>query len=379
MSQRVKIAFVSVIFLSSYRLWSESAKADVQILRLLLDQNIGLIVYLAGVAVVIAAAYTNIGFLRNNFDRNMIYALAAALVVVSVIGFFVGTNPPIDRGPDHDEATEAWIDAFLEGEYPYNPDAHVEFAVEELTVFPALPVLAFPFYLLYDVALLMIVGVVTVTYVLLKESRSQRAGALALTALLLSVPLHYRLVSHSNYVELSAMFILGLWFYSSRRPIIAGTIFSIVFAMKTNTWPLLPMIAFAVLDRWNIREIASFALVGGAIASALLVPFIVWDPYTFFNVAPLDVASSHQNTFGVSQTILGIIVVFATLITYSFTRQLIVGVISGTFVLFLGFPGRYQLFLTVFIIAWAFTKLGITDEGAESRLGSVYTQITGPP
>lgn len=366
--RRTTIVFAVVAFLSSYRLWSESVKADVEILRILLDQNLGLMLYLLGILAIVA-----IGFRYRHLERRIPmqrakYVLVGVLLIASVGGFLIGTYPPIDEGPDHDEATEAWIDAFLEGDYPYNPAAHAEYQVSELTVFPSIPLYSIPLFMIYDVAFSMVFGVLAISLLISSQANSDREGALALFALFLSVPLHFRLISHSNYIDLIALTIIGLVLLSLRRPLVAGFVFGVLFAAKTNTWPLLPVIGVAVLDKWAPREAVQFAMTAGVVGLGFIAPFVLWDPQTFFNVAPLGVATGHLNTFGVSTPVLGAAVVLVSLIAYGTTLNLMVGLILGSTVLFLGFPGRYQLFLSTFVITWAFTQINLECDDTPSRI-----------
>jgi uncharacterized membrane protein len=287
--------------------------------------------------------------------------LLVLLLAASIGWFLIGTVPAIDRGPDHDEATEAWIDALLDGDYPYNPEAHSEYSVSELTVFPALPILAMPFHLTMDVAILTVIGVATISILFNIHTHSTQTEVLALSGLLISIPLHYRLITHSNYIQLIAIFSFGLSLLTWRKPILAGGIFGLLFAAKTNTWPLLPVVGIAVLDKWYLRETIQFSATAGIIGLGFLAPFILWDPQTFFNVAPLGVATAHPNLFELSTPVFGSIVVLTSVVSYLYIRRLIVGLIIGTFTLLLGYPSRYQLFLCIFVIWWIILEEDLGD------------------
>jgi hypothetical protein len=353
---RWQIGYTLIILIGVYRLFTETVTFSNQLFDLFINQNYAIPVYILISIIIMWAIFRDSLSVREYISANTLFLVSVTGIIVLAFSFvFLGTIPAIDQASDHDEATEAWNDALLSGENPYDCANHSDYSVCQLTVLPGLALLALPAFLLGEVAILGALSIVVIIYVFYYISSNVETQIYALFSLGISVPFSFRLLSQSNYFEIIALFLIGFLFLKKERLLLSGSIFGIVFATKTNIWPILPVVAFHVYRTKQIRRFGRFIIPAVAVGTLLHLPFFLWDPNIFLNEAPLGVASGHVSSrlsIPHASVLLPVLVVSVSIITEYYTDSLITGVLASNIAIMLIFPRRYAVFFVVFLITY---------------------------
>lgn len=222
------------------------------------------------------------------------YLYWAIVVICSMIFSFLifktnGENLNVDRW----SALELTVEGILYGNYPYTQVNHVG---NMSSNFPALGLLALPFYLLGDVGFLQVFIFILFSLHLYKERKSISNAYFILFLFLLSPALLWEIAVKSDLVSNLMLLVLFIEWWDKRfskdmfkKPVLLGVI--IAFFLLTRGVVVIPLIIFffkGFLDcsfNTKIRFISSLIIVSLLICLPVFLSAPDWD--TFINYNPL--------------------------------------------------------------------------------------------
>lgn len=255
----------------------------------------------AGAAAYVAAAAGAMALAARGgraAERLALGALLASLAAQVALLHLVA--PAYDARMDRDDALTLWWQRLAAGANPYAAPTSMG---NPISILPALHLLALPFVLLGNVGYLPICAVAALGWLLWRRyAGDPPLRALALAALA-GAPLALFEAAGRSELAANMLLFVGVALWAERwagRPAPAalpwlGLAIGAVAATRFALWPALGVVGLFVLLRAGPRGAAALLAAAAAAFAALVLPFVLWDPATFFGYAP----------FGVNATKLG--------------------------------------------------------------------------
>jgi hypothetical protein len=202
---------------------------------------------------------------------------------------------------DRWSALHNFWDAAFRGEYPYQAGSHMG---NPISGFPALFLLALPFYWLGDAGYLQVAAVIGLAVVMMLKFREPRT-VIFLMLLMLAMPaVQYQVFARSDLLANVILAACLLHFSllpgsaAGRRLFVWGLVWGV--ALSTRGIMLIPLIlaAFPLLQGRGVKAVAGFcaAVVAGFLGTFL--PFFLWDPSLFLEHNPFRVQSTFLPLWG---------------------------------------------------------------------------------
>ncbi len=185
-------------------------------------------------------------------------------------------------------AIKNWLNNFFNGTFPY-------MLKDTFSAFPFLYLIASPFYVIGNVALIAILAWAVVALFLISNSITIREKIIKLFFLLVSPLTFYGLFEAPEYF-LSAAVLIILIFLSSKylNPgkidkyfILFAVLFGLFFSIRIEIVAAV-IIYILYFFRNNIRGSSLFLEILLAVFLITIIPFIIWNPVLFFVNGPLN-------------------------------------------------------------------------------------------
>lgn len=204
----------------------------------------------------------------------------------------VADLPDIAAASDRSEALSAGLDALLAGRYPYLEQTHLGNPLSPLTVSL---LLALPTHLAFGrpelTNLPMFVAVFAMIVFQHRRARCPIALPIVLALWGLNPVLIWDLAWGSDLTWGMTLLLGAMMALDSGRLRLAGVLFGLTLATRLSFFLLVPMWALFLIRREG-RPAWIPMLLGGVVAGALIMPFMLWRSDVFFHQAPLGLASS---------------------------------------------------------------------------------------
>ncbi|MBI5490899.1 MAG: hypothetical protein HY905_26440 [Deltaproteobacteria bacterium] len=104
---------------------------------------------------------------------------------------------------------------------------------------------------------------------------------LSVAAYLFLIDTHWNGIYAEPHVDWAATALLGCAI-ATRRPLATGVALGFALAVRPLNLPLGPLVCVGLWRIFGLRKAAQAALAGAAVALAFYLPFVLWNPHTFF-------------------------------------------------------------------------------------------------
>jgi len=274
--------------------------------------------------------------------------LSIILIIGSIIFTFIGNYGAIDNGTDNDEALSVWIDALLSGNFPYS--AHTQLG-NPISPFPFMPIYSIIYKFMGDVSFQNIVNVTAIIYIIYCLSENNVKLIFGLSSLIISIPLWYLLLIQSDHLTVVTPMALTTYLLLINRFIYGSFLVGFLIASKGYAWLIIPtIIYYFTIKEGSCKSLIYFAI-SAIIAGILIVPFIIWNPTIFFNVAPIGLNNSY---FPGLLKVLPLISIIISLLSFHLTRNLFMS-IALTYIIFMCYQMMYirtSIIILIFLMMW---------------------------
>ena len=271
---------------------------------LLVSTNLSLVYHYLGSAVAGIYLLCYLGLIlwvwRWSLPERVERILLATVVVASVLVQIFAVHrvaPLFDARMDRDDALSCWLAALRRGDYPY---AEPTSGHNPISVFPFLPIMAWPFDLMGNVGYLPVFSYLVLVILLWATYRHARLFRFFTICVLSSAPLLlFEVSGRSDVIANMLLFVLVIHWLERHegRPwgweaYVFGALFGCLVATRLGLLLTIGVVALYLLHNLPFRTAVQMGIAALAAFSLLVVPFIVWDPATFFHYAPMGVSST---------------------------------------------------------------------------------------
>ena len=231
-------------------------------------------------------------FAGKDYKKKVI--IPASIMFSAMVLIFILAVPragEIGRLP----AVEDWIRRFLNGDFPYN-SPHTP------SSFPAMFLLAYPFYLIGNTGLMEFAGIALFFIIVFKLKDSAQGTAVKILLLVSGLVTYFEIVTRSELL-LNMMLAAGVVLVCEKylKPDRINLNFALTalltgFIMSTRSVAaLLFLIYFIYRFRMQLRNLVLFGIISLTVFILFLVPFYMWDPVSFSKNGPFAVQSYLSN------------------------------------------------------------------------------------
>ena len=226
--------------------------------------------------------------------RNLIiFGLLVTSLILQIFLLFK-IAPLFDTRMDRDDALVLWWQRLFQGQYPYQGPTRLG---NPISILPFLHVVAFPFYLSGNIGFLPITCWLIILILLKKRYvNSKKSLFLGLLAAGTAPVIFLEVAGRSDLI-LNALLLVLLLSWAERivqddrrKAILAWWGFlGALAATRIAIWPVLVLSAVFMIRFTPGRRLISALILAATIFAFLVLPFILWDPQTFFGYAPIGV------------------------------------------------------------------------------------------
>ena len=266
--------------------------------------NLATLAYAGGCGVVAWLALR--GWPRTDFWRWA--ALIGVVVGLGVQLFLLYYVAPEYRGHmDRDDALVLWWQRLGQGVYPY---ALPTGRGNPISVLPFQQLIALPFIMLGNVGYVTIAAVIGIAILAWRRYTGyQQVQSLTLLLLMTAPLVSFEVAGRSDIIVnllLFSFLVVGIEEYlrtkRGRLPGL-GLLIGAVAATRFAIWPAMVVPVSSLLRDLGLRR-SAFVMTGALLGFAALVgPFVIWQPATFFGYAPLGVNATKLGTEPVGQAL----------------------------------------------------------------------------
>ncbi len=184
-----------------------------------------------------------------------------------------------------------WLHRFFSAEFPYN-------SPYTPSGFPFLFFLSIPFYFIKKVGYLEIFGLLFFSYWIINSYRTNKETVFKIIIPLLSPVIYYELAVRGELfanmmLAITAIFLAEKYFQPGELNL-RFFLFAILFGLVLSTRSVVGLvyaIYFLYLFRFEIPKGIIFTLSVSIVFGLTLLPFIIWDPHSFFHNGPFAIQS----------------------------------------------------------------------------------------
>ncbi len=259
------------------------------------------------------------------------------LFLVTLVSAVAVVVLPEKSGVTRLPALSGWLRRLLSGEFPYG-------IAQNPSAFPALFLIALPFYWLGNLGLLEVVGILIFGLSLLSfEGRTSRIAWMQLLVLLLLPTTYYEIVTRSELFFNMSM-ILALLIMANNQLDLRKLDFKFIgvailmgLALSTRSVVGLVYVIFVAYSfrRGKFRNVLLFSVVVMIVFCLTLIPFVAWNFRVFMSHGPFAIQFSYVSTWTIIGAILlalivGVLARSLTDVVY-YSGLLLFGIVSVAF------------------------------------------------